>query len=117
MNLLEETIEAIENSGHEIEDIIFIGSEESGYCCDWDEFKVLANIEYDSGVGSQEIASDLIIVFSDMSTMWRHEYHGSENWQFPKHFVMPKDKKKIITLCNGGMWEDLELMNKTEESL
>ena len=117
MNLLEETIEAIKESGHKIEDIIFIGSEKSGYCCDWEEFKVLANIEYYSGFGSQKIALDLIIVFSDKSTMWRHEYDGSECWQFSKPFVMPKDKKKIITLCNGGMWEDLEQMNKTEESL
>ncbi len=112
MNLLKETIENIEKSGHVINDIIYIGSEKSGYCCDWKEYEVIANIEYDNGFGAQEIASDLIIVFSDGSKMWRHEYDGSECWAYSKPFEMPKDKKKITTVCNGGIWEDLEDMNK-----
>lgn len=53
-NLLKETTGCIKYSGHTTADIIFIGSESSGYCCTWDEFTVLANKEYDSGFGAQE---------------------------------------------------------------
>lgn len=112
MNLLKETLEDIKESGHTIEDIIYIGSECSGYCCDWAEYEVIANIEYDNGFGAQRIASDLIIVFSDGSKMWRHEYDGSEHWSYSKPFKMPTNKKKITTVCNGGMWAALETMNK-----
>lgn len=33
MNLLDETIKDVKDSGHSINDIIFIGSESSGYSC------------------------------------------------------------------------------------
>lgn len=112
MNLLKETLEDIEESGHQADDIIFIGSEQTGHSCDWQEFEVIANVEYCAGFGSQKIASDLIIAFSDGSKMWRHEYDGSENWDYSTPFKMPVDKKKITTVCNGGMWESLEHMNK-----
>lgn len=111
MNLLQETIEDISNSGHRIEDIIYIGSEESGHCCDWEEFKILADIEYYDGFGAQEIASDLVIAFSGGAKMWRHEYDGSERWEYSRPFVAPKEKKKIKTLRNGSMWCDLSEMN------
>ena len=35
MNLLEETQEAIIDSGHTVKDIIFIGSKVSGHSCTW----------------------------------------------------------------------------------
>ena len=111
MNLLEETIEDIKESGHNISDIIFIGSESSGHCCSWDEFKPMANIDYDSGFGAQEIASDLIIVFSDDSKMWRHEYDGSEHWNYSKPFTMPVSRLKMTRVAKGGMWDNLSDMN------
>lgn len=114
MNLLKETLIDIEDSVHTISDIIYIGSEDSGYCCEWDQFSAMANIDYDCGFGGQEIASDLVIVFSDGSKMWRHEYDGSENWVYSKPFKMPLDKKPIPTLCSGFMWRDLEDMNANQ---
>lgn len=108
MNLLKETLEDIKESGHAIEDIVFIGGEDSGYCCEWADFKVIADINYNSGFGAQEIASDLVIVFSDGSKMWRHEYDGSECWKYSKPFKMPKNKKQLLKVMRGGMWEDLE---------
>lgn len=108
MSLLRETINDIKLSGHTLENIIFIGSEKSGHACSWEEFKAIANINYDSGFGSQEIASDLIIVFSDGTKMWRHEYDGSEQWKYSKPFKMPKKLKKLVAVTNNGMWETLE---------
>ena len=112
-NLLKETIEAIEGSGHATEDIIFIGSVKSAYSCTFDEFKLLANIEYDAGFGSQKVASDLIIAFSDGMQMKRGEYDGSEWWEFNKPFRMPESKKPIARLI-GGMWDSVGDMNGGE---
>ena len=116
-NLLKETIEAIENSGHTVEDIIFIGSEKSGHCCTWDEFCLLADREYDDGYGAPQVASDLIIVFKDSTKMWRDEYDGSEWWKYSKPFTMPEVKLKITRLiCEEEIgWRSLNKLNSTEE--
>ena len=113
MNLLSETIEAISDSGHEIKDIIFIGSEESGYSCKWYEFQILADLEYDNGFGAPKVADDLIIVFSDGIKMWRNDYDGSEWWEFQTPFIMPHDKKSINSLFTQNVgWDDLAEINK-----
>ena len=111
MNLLIETVEATLASGHAPDDIVFIGSEESGHSCTWAEFAVIADIEYDDGHGAQEVSSDLIIVFSDKATMWRHEYDGAEWWEYSKPFHMPDQTKPIKHLA-GGMWATLAELNK-----
>ena len=96
--LLEETLDCIENSGHTPEDILFIGSEESGHSCSWEEFKKLADEEYDSGFGAAEVACDLIIVFKDGQRMWRGEYDGSEWWDYSVPTTIPKETKPITKL-------------------
>ena len=105
-NLLQETTQAIENSGHTVQDIVFIGSIDSGYSCTWAEFVLLADIEYDSGYGMREVAYDLTIVFSDGSTMWRNEYDGSEWWEYSKPVKIPEEQKQILKLT-GGAWSSL----------
>lgn len=113
MTLLEETIVDIKKSGHEIKDIVFIGSEETGHQCSWQQFRKLADFEYDSGFGSQKIATDLVIVFSDGAKMWRDEYDGSEGWAFSAPFKMPEEKHQILTLGdNSQMWATLAQMNR-----
>ena len=113
MNLLEETMNAIVESGHKIEDIVFIGSESSGHSCTWDEFIALADVEYDNGYGAQEVARDLIIVFSDGTRMWRGEYDGAEWWEYFPSFIMPKKKKRRITrlLTKNIGWDNLAEIN------
>lgn len=111
-NLLEETKEIIAESGHEISDIVFIGSEISGHSCTWDEFCILANKDYDSGYGGQEVAFDLIIIFKDKQRMCRGEYDGSEWWTYSSHFKRPENEIKISNLfCEIG-WDSLEEINK-----
>lgn len=100
MNLLVETLEDIEESGHTPEDIIFIGSEISGHSCTWDEFCKLADVGYDRGYGAQEVAEDLIIVFNDGTKMWRHEHAGSECWKYSTPFKMPEQLKPITRLID-----------------
>ena len=113
-NLLKETIKDIEKSGHKVSDITFIGSLDSGYSCTWCEFLTLADIEYDAGFGGQEIASDLTIVFSDGSTMWRAEYDGSEWWEYSKPVEIPKNQKQILKLT-GGIWASLKDLHENSD--
>lgn len=114
-NLLKETEADIARSGHTPEDIVFIGSEESGHSCTWAEFEAMANREYDSGFGSPEVATDLTIVFKDGQKMWRAEYDGSEWWEFSKPFVQPAEKKPITGLF-GNLWQTLASINKVDQS-
>ena len=115
MNLLNETLEDINKSGHTPEDILFIGSEISGHTCTWEVFKVLANLEYDDGFGSQEIADDLIVVFNDGQKMWRAEYDGSEWWEYSTTFKIPEQsypiKTLIVTPAQVG-WCPLKTINE-----
>jgi hypothetical protein len=113
-NFLVETKEAINHSGHKPTDIVFIGSVDSGYNCNWDQFVKLAGFEYDSGFGGQQIASDLIIAFSDGASMKRGEYDGSEWWEYAMPFVMPEKQIPIETFMDpgGASWTMLEEMHQ-----
>ena len=102
MNFLQETLEAVENSGHKPEDIIFIGSNDYKYACTLDEFKLMANREYNDGLGSAEVAQDLIVVFSDGSRMWRGEYDGSEWWNHSIPFV--KTEQEPLSIARLIVW-------------
>ena len=111
-NLLKETEKDILDSGHTIEDIIFIGSEKSGHQCTWDEFKVLADFDYDAGYGSASVATDLIIVFRDGHKMWRGEYDGSEWWDYSAPFVAPTVSHRITCLVDEEAYSNtLKEMN------
>ncbi len=108
MNLLKDTKEFVAKLGYTPKDIIFIGSEQSGHSCSWDEYLLIANIDYKSGFGSQKIAHDLIIVFSDKSKLWRNDYDGSEWWEYLATFKMPKKLKKLVAVTNNDMRQSLE---------
>ena len=112
MNLLQETVEFINGIDQKTEDIIFIGSEKSGHSCTWAEYEILANRRYDNGFGAQEVATDLIIVFSDGTKMWRCEYDGAESWTHFSPFEMPKETRPIKNLfANDFGREDLANIN------
>lgn len=99
MNLLEETLAKLEDNGVKESDIIWCGSEDFGWFT-WDDFKVIANIEYDCGFGSQKIAQDLIIC-GKRFWLERGEYDGSEWWEFKKKPKKPRKYKKPTALTIG----------------
>ncbi len=102
-NLLKETLQAIANSEHCPEDIVFIGSLHSGHSCTWADFQILANIVYHSGYGAAEVATDLVVVFSDYSYLARDEYDGKEWWVHRPNIILPKERRPIRTLlCDWG---------------
>ena len=108
MNFLDETIEYIKQIEHTTDEIIFIGSEQSGHSCEWGEFTEIANLDYHDGYRAQEIATDLIIVFKDGSKMCRDENGGLECWKHSTPFKMPENKKNLLKVMGGGVWESLE---------
>jgi hypothetical protein len=113
MNLLDETAACIVESGHTPDDIVFIGSRTTGHRCTWDEFQVLANVDYNNDFGAAHVASDLVIVFSDGATMWRGEYDGSEWWEFSRPFDEPKESHPITVLVGESfLWATLGEMNE-----
>lgn len=81
-NFLEETEIAIKDSGHNTDDVMFIGTADGDYRINWNEFVKIANFEYDSGYGCAEIPTDLIVYFKDNTYMFRWEYDGSEWWEY-----------------------------------
>lgn len=114
MNLLEETKRDLERFGKSPGDIEYIGSL-SGYCCTWAEFETLANLEYDRGFGTAEIATDLVILFRDRTWMERGEYDGSEWWEYRTPPVPPPmDKRKPITVLKADLWRTLKEMHEPE---
>ncbi len=78
-NLLTETIEFLKEHGKTQEDVQWINCDEKSFS--WDEFSILANFVYDNGFGGQIINESLNVIGKDW---WieRHEYDGSEWWEF-----------------------------------
>lgn len=95
-NLLEETVSMIEGNGKNKSDVLFVSlkdkpNNESAWFS-WDEFSALSNFEYDSGYGCEEINDTLMVVGEDF-WLERHEYDGSEWWEFKKLPDLPRNRK------------------------
>ena len=81
-NLLEETVLFIHDTNHVIENVSWVGSMDGKYAITWDAFTEISDVLYDNGYGSQEVAGDLVVVFTDGSHLERYEYDGSEYWVY-----------------------------------
>lgn len=110
MNLLEETTEYLKNCDKTPSDVRWVGSYNGEYGMTWDEFAAIANVEYDSGYGAQEIASDLVVV-GDSWWLEREEYAGSESWVFETIPVQNRHPKKFSKV-DGGMWSSIDDLSK-----
>lgn len=98
INLLQETIKVIQACGHTEREIVFIGSMDSGHRCTWAQFEKLADIEYDADFGRQNVARDLVIVFTDGNRLARFDYDGEESWKLIEPFRMPDQVHPIMSL-------------------
>ncbi len=113
-NFLEDTEEAIRNSGHRVKDIVFIGSEKTGHQCSWRTFRKIANKSY----YSVDVADDLMIVFRDRQYMYRHSDGFIESWEYLVPFKHPETRHRIrrviwkhpvVALNNTRALEELNL--------
>ncbi len=123
MNLYKETIEVLTDNKKTFEDVVAICGNE--FQITKDDFIKYSNTEYDSGYGASEVAEDLLIIGVDF-WLERHEYDGSEWWEFkqmPKYKELPFKQITALTInqahANGVDyscgWETLSSLNPTEK--
>ena len=105
-----ETLGILEEYNKTSADVLWCGSEEFGWFS-WEDFLEIAPEHYNSGFGGQEIASDLLIVGNDF-WLERHEYDGSEWWEYKSKPKKPNNYNKPKTIMNGDSWATLTEMNQ-----
>lgn len=102
-NLLKETIEDLNENNKKSTDVLWVGRDyydfknkkRVTYKTTWDEFCMKANFEYDAGFGSAKIPEDLIVVGKDF-WLERHEYDGSEWWEFKAMPEEPTETRELV---------------------
>ena len=83
-NMLQSTLSDIEESNHEPLDIVFIGNRDRTYSLgDYNQFFNAIDRDYDPK-GEQTLASDLVIVFTDHSFLYRESDEDTPAgwWEF-----------------------------------
>ena len=110
MNLLKETLKILKENKKEQKDILWCGSKEFGYFS-FEEFKKISNEEYDDGFGGQEVVTDILIVGKDF-WLERHEYDGSEWWEFKSIPKKPKKQNIPKKVISKDSWSTLEEANR-----
>lgn len=112
-NLRKETIECLLENGKTLYDVVWVGTLEVEIPIE--EFLRLVDKYYDNGFGSQKVATDLLVC-GDGWYMERHEYDGSEWWEFktmptrPNRVVIPK-----VIVDDKFMWCPLKEMNNPND--
>ena len=92
-NFKNETLQVLESKNKKQKDILF-ATDGKNYI-DKDEFFELADFNYDDGFGGNEIFMGLKLVGKDF-WLERHEYDGSEWWEYKTMPTKPEHKDKII---------------------
>ena len=123
MNLLKETLKNLMQAEKTEQDVKWVGT--TTHKTTWEDFKSKADTEYDAGYGSSKVAQDLLIV-GDNWWLERHEYDGSEWWEYkeiPKEPIENIELKALTTTqadelnidCSCG-WENLVDINGISEN-
>ena len=109
INFLIETKEILKDNNKLCKDVLWVGNTES--CISWENFVKIANFEYDSRSGNEEISTDLLVVGKNW-WLERHEYDGSEWWEYKELPKKPVKNKFIIkTVLNKKYQRMLEKNN------
>lgn len=103
-NLKEETLQIMKNHGKSMDDVIWVGCED--FAIPMEDFWKLADTTYDSGFGAAEVAQDLIVVGEDW-WLERHEYDGSEWWEYKVVLSKPEVTRNVSTVI-PDLWRKLE---------
>lgn len=100
-NLLEETLEVLKRHNKTFQDVMWIGTQNE-YITPG-QFKEYAhNIWYDSGFGGAEIKEQLFVVGNDW-WLERHEYDGSEWWEFKSMPIKPLKLGKFPDIFDNNI--------------
>ena len=80
MNLLEETIRKLNNSGYIPDNVKRVIVD--GVAYRWEDFAAVADFEYDPSYGEVEINHCIYIVMDDSRWFERESYDGHEWWSY-----------------------------------
>jgi len=111
VNLLEETLEVLKKYGKSPKDVKWVGSKDGKYAITWSEFKKIADVIYDNGCGSQEVAKDLVVVGEDW-WLERCECDGSEWWEFKTLPVRQPEAIKFTKVLIISFARNLDEINQ-----
>lgn len=111
-NLLKETIEKLYSHDKTPQDVLYVVSRDCK--ATWEDFVELADFEYDAGYGGAEISPELYIV-GDNWWLERHEYDGSEWWEFKTLPQAPAEFTHSLVVRDGQ--EEIAVKPKTEEDM
>ena len=110
-NLWEETIRVLENHHKTWKDVRFVCGNSFGVT----NFETLAKrTNYDNGFGGQEVAEDIKVV-GDYWWLERHEYDGSEWWEYKEMPTKPKEFFVMDSLLAIYGWETLAEIKDGEQ--
>ena len=108
MNLKEETLDKLREHNKTWEDVKFIQGEDFVVANSKEEILELMNVEYDDGYGAPEVAEDLIIV-GDKWWLERHEYDGSEWWEYKELPAIKNESEKVKSFITKSVgWKSLK---------
>ena len=105
MNLLKETIDRLTENGLTSDDVLWVGG--NNVYSTWENFEEVANADYNSGYGGQEVARDLIIVGRDW-WLERLERDDREWWTLKSYPKIPPNRVELTCDIIGGMWKSIE---------
>lgn len=109
-NLWKETISVLKKYHKAWNDVRFVCGNDFGVT----NFKTLAKrTDYDGGFGGQEVAMDIKVV-GDSWWLERHEYDGSEWWEYKELPAKPKEFLFLNNLLADIGWETLAEINDKE---
>ena len=106
INLKDETLEILNKHGKTWDDVEWVGSVNWNLTVDKNQFLILADREYNNGYGGNEVSLGLVVVGKDF-WLERHEYDGSEWWEFkqiPKKPVIMLEDNLAPFLYNCLEW-------------
>ena len=96
VNLAEETRVVLKDNGKTFFDVIWFGDREFRFACDLQD---LLNFDYNNGFGANNIPMDFLIVGDDW-WLERHEYDGSEWWEYKAMPARPDSVKSSVNLLD-----------------
>ena len=115
-NLLRETLNVMDQFFKGPENVDWVGSRDGSWAGSWEDFAEVADVEYDAGLGSAHVASDLVVVFDDRSWLERHEYDGSEGWEYKALPTREADANPFrAVVSTAAMWPDMHELNAGDD--
>lgn len=83
----------LKEHGKTEKDVLWVGC--PFFKTSWDNFADVANVEYDARSGAPEVAEDLIVM-GDTFWLERHEYDGSEWWEYKSKDILDPNEFQTI---------------------